>query len=146
MIAPEIEPVLRQFEFTIQDITKKYQGKQSDRLFSSTVWMTDFLDSNVRSQLESIRRVLEAIQTQDTTVQNNIIIILEQLKEIEKALDNILFQYANKYDYPHIDHAWRQNLLIINEKLKSLRHRVDIITNAISKKKRIEEEDWYGNL
>lgn len=146
MLTPEIEPVLRQFEYSIYDLTKKYEGKQSDRLFANTVWMSDFLDSKIKSQLNSLKQALESLNTQDLTVQNNVLIIVSQIKEIENAINAILFPYKNRYDLPQIYQAWRNNLPIINEKLKSLRHRIDIITNTMSKKKRIEEEDWYSNL
>ena len=146
MLIPEIEPVLRQFEYSITDLTKKYDGKQSDRIFANTVWMSDFLDSRIKSQLNTLKQALESLNTQDLTVQNNVSITMDQIQEIEKALDAILFPYKNRYDLPQIYQAWRINLPLINEKLRSLRHRVDIITNTMSKKKRIEEEDWYSNL
>lgn len=142
----EIDPILRQFESSITDLTKKYDGKQSDRLFANTVWMSDFLDSKVRSQLNGLRDAVESLNAKDLTIQNNVSIIVGQIKEIEAALDALLFPYKNRYDLPQIYQAWRGNLPVINEKLRSLRHRVDIITNTMSQKKKIEQEDWYDNL
>lgn len=146
MLIPEIEPVLRQFEYSIYDLTRKYEGKQSDRLFANLSWMSDFLDSKIKSQLNVLKQVLESLDSKDLTVQNNVSITIGQIKEIETALDAILFPYKNRYDLPQIYQAWRINLPTINEKLRSLRHRVDIITNTISQKKKIEQEDWYDNL
>ena len=146
MLMNEIDPILMQFEYSISDLTKKYDGKQSDRLFANTVWMTDFLDSKVRSQLNTLRDAVESLDAKDLTIQNNVSIIVGQIKEIESALNALLFPYKNRYDLPQIYQARRGNLPTINEKLRSLRHRVDIITNTMSQKKKIEQEDWYDNL
>lgn len=148
MAGPDITSLLKDFEFLVKDIIQKFEGKQAARVLSNTVWMTDFIENKAKKQLAVMSRVLSEIEmnSKDTTVQNNAMISKGHVKEMERAFDSILEVYNNEYDFPQVDAAWRTAIPTITEKAKSLRHRIDIITNTSVGKKRIEEEDWYRDL
>jgi len=144
----EADQLLKEFEFSIRDLTQKYEGKQSQRLFTSTVWIVDHLESKVKSQLNQVKKEMDALKntSENATIQNNAGISLQHVQEIECGINEILFPYKNNYEIGQIDQAWAKSLPAINEKLKSLRHRIDIIKNTFVTKKKIEDEDWYNRL
>lgn len=144
----DIDGMLRQFEYLVQDLSLKYEGKQSSRVLANSIWMVDFIEEKVKKSLNPLIRELDALQSQsqNAVIQNNAMISKGHIQEIIKAIDQILFPYKNRYDFPQIESAFRANLPIITDKAKSLRHRIDIITNTTSSKKKIQDEAWYSNL
>lgn len=148
MAIDEVDQILKSFEFSIRDLTQKYDSKQAMRLFASNVWVIDHLESKVKKELGPIKKELENLKTtsENVTIQNNAAISIQHIQDIERYVEELLFPYKNNYDFSQIDSAWGKSLPSINEKLKSLRHRVDIIKNTFVTKKKIQDEDWYDAL
>lgn len=144
----EVDQTLKKFEFSMRDLIQKYNGKQSQRLFSSTVWMVDHLEGQIKNELGSIKNELEVLKTgsDNATIQNNAVISMQHANEIEVILKTIILSYKDDAVLQNINSVWASNIPAIGEKLKSMRHRVDIIKNTFVSKKRIEDEDWYNSL
>lgn len=144
----DVDQLLKSFEFFIRDLMQKYEGKQAARLFNSNIWVIDHLETKMKKELLSIKKELDNMTSnnKNTVIQNNASISVQHIQDIERALEAILFPYKNQYDSSQIDSAWGKNLPFINEKMTSLRHRIEIIKNTFVTKKKIQDEDWYDKL
>lgn len=148
MAIDDVDQLLKSFEFSIRDLMQKYEGKQAARLFNSNIWVIDYLETKIKKELLPIKKELDNMKNnnENAVIQNNASISVQHIQDIERAIEAILFPYKNQYEISQIDTAWGKNLPIINEKMTSLHHRIDIIKNTFITKKKIQDEDWYDKL
>lgn len=143
----DAESFLVAVEGCIRDLKEKYDSKQSERLLSSHVWMSGYLENQVKSRVVSLKDALSVIKDKhvgDFKSSTQFDTVIAQCNEIIKLLDGISTMYKIRANFVDIKLKFQYNLPQILEKVKSMRNRFNIIRGQITRKKfEYEQEDSW---
>ncbi len=136
-------------ENIIRDLKSKYDSKQSERLISSHVWMSDHIDRQVKPKVLSFKDALTTIKDRHvgdfkSTTQFDTVITF--CNDLLRLLDNVNTMYKMRANYIDIKLKWQYNLPQMLDKIQHMRNRFNIIKGQITQKKKFEyEEDnsWF---
>ena len=141
----DMEIHLSNIESFVNDIKFKVQSKQSERVLSSHVWMSDMiektLNKSVKPFIDSIKDLkLEYEQAVGPTVQFDFIV--KQSNELNKHLSNINSSYKNKLPFSQISPQLNQTIPDISYNLTSLRNRFNILKGNM-KRFKTDEDSFF---
>ena len=140
------EKGLIEVESGFEDIKNKNQSKQNERLLSSHVWMSDYLEqykkkvSNFRNSLDFVKKG----HVGDFKSATQFDAVLKMSDEVSGILDDIIKTYKMQATLTDLKLKWYYTLPTLAEKIKSMRNRFNIIKGQITRKKfEYEEESWF---
>ncbi|MBI5391744.1 hypothetical protein HZB00_01955 [Candidatus Woesearchaeota archaeon] len=139
----DIESAVRSFEGTVNDFSKKLAGKQSQRLFTSHVWMKDILEKRTNQDLKTIKNELELLKKQDldSGVENNVNMGIKHCQEVEKLMQRLIEIHKQQNEYSYVEAHWNQILPSVMDRLSHFKNRFSIVKGMLTKKV-VDDGDW----
>ncbi|MBI2148955.1 hypothetical protein HYU23_04695 [Candidatus Woesearchaeota archaeon] len=142
----ETENFLVSVENLVKDLKEKQESKSNERLLSSHVWLSDYIDNQIKTKVMPLKDALTTLKDKhvgdfksntqfDATITfcNDIIKLLNEINSLNKI----------RASYIDVKLKWQYNIPQIVDKVKHLRNRFNIIKGQLSKKVfEYEEEDW----
>jgi len=144
----DAEVYLNAVENSIGEIRQKYDSKQAERVLSSPVWMSDFLEGIIKNKINSLKEALSSVRDHHvgdfkSTTQFDAVITM--CSDLGKLLSDINTLYKMRSNYVDIRLKIQYSLPQMEEKMKSMRNRFNIIKGQLTKKGyEPEEDEWWG--
>ncbi|MEK6947814.1 MAG: hypothetical protein AABX19_01080 [Nanoarchaeota archaeon] len=137
----DMESHLNNIESFVSDIKYKVQSKQSERVLSSHVWMSDMIEKTITKSVKPFIDSIKEFKSEyekavGPTVQFDFIV--KHSNELNKHLSNLNSSYKNKLPFSQISPQLNQSIPEISANLTSLRNRFNILKGNM---KRFKSED-----
>ncbi|MBS3152017.1 hypothetical protein J4230_01260 [Candidatus Woesearchaeota archaeon] len=135
-------------ENTVKELGEKYNSKQSERVLSSHVWMSDYIDGMVKNKVNRLRDALTTLKDKHVGEFRSVTqfdAIITFCNDISKLLNDINTLYRMRSNYVDIKLKFQYNLPQIEDKIKHMRNRFNIIKGQLTKKtfEYEEDTDWF---
>ncbi len=144
----ETEGYLREVENAVRNLKEKYTSKQNERVLSSHVWMSDYVSGIIKDQVNPLKDSLTSVKDSyvgDFKSSTQFDAVIAFCTDVNKLLNEINTQYKMRSNLVDIKLKFQYNLPQIEEKVKHMRNRFNIIKGQLSKKGYEPEEDsWWG--
>ncbi len=127
------------------DLKDKYSSKTNERVLSSHVWMIDYISNAINKKVTPLKDSLSMLRDQhvgDFKSSTQFDALLKFCDEINKILNDINQLYKMRSNVVDIKLKFQYALPQIQDKLKHMRNRFNIIKSQLSKKQFELEEDW----
>ena len=133
-------------ENLVKDIRNKYESKQNERVISSHVWMSDYIDQAIKNKVMPLKDSLTTLKDRhvgDFKSTTQFDAIINFCSDIIKILNEVNTLYKMRANLVDLKLKWQYALPQIEDKVKHMRNRFNIIKSQLSKKVfEYEEEDW----
>lgn len=144
----DAELLLAQIERGLQDIKLKFESKQSERIISNHVWMSDYIDKSVKKHIAPLKDLLMKLRGSsmgDFKTSTNFDVAARYCSEIERTLESLLFLYRTRASITDLKLKWQYSLQPIMENFNHLKNRFAIIKGQLGRKRfeYEEEESWF---
>ncbi|HIH25840.1 hypothetical protein J4476_04900 [Candidatus Woesearchaeota archaeon] len=141
----DMEFHLDKIESFVNDIKYKLQSKQSERVLSSHVWMSDSIEKTINNSVKPFMDSIKDFKSEyeqavGPTVQFDFII--KHSNELNKHLNNLNSSYKNKLPFSQISPQLNQSIPEISSNLNSLRNRFNILKGNM-KRFKLEDESLF---
>ena len=134
-------------ENVVKELKDKYDSKTSERVLSSHVWMGDFLEQckkKVQNFKDSVTTLRDGhVGEFKSATQFDTLITMSD--EMNKFFNDVLVIYKMRSSFIDIRMKLSYSLPQLQDKVKSMRNRFNIIKGQLSKKQfEYEEDSWFG--
>lgn len=144
----ETENFLVDVEHTINVLKEKCTNKQNDRVLSSHVWMSDYIEGIIKDQVNPLKEALTSVKNSyvgDFKSATQFDAVIAFCNDINKLLNDINTQYKMRSNLVDLKLKFQYNMPQIEDKVKHMRNRFNIIRGQLSKKGYEHQEDnWWG--
>lgn len=142
----ETESFLVNVENAIKELKQRYEGKQSERVLSSHVWMIDYLDQIIKYKVTPLRDALTSVKKAhvgDFKSATQCDAVIGFCNDIIKLLNDLNNMYKARMAYVDIRLKFQYTLPQLIDKLQHLRNRFNIIKGQINNAKVEINDDWF---
>ncbi len=137
---------LIKIENVVRELKDKYDSKTSERVLSSHIWMGDFLEQckkKVQNFKDSIS-LLKNSHVGEFKSATQFDTLLTLSNETIKCFNDLLVIYKMRASFIDIKMKLCYSLPQLQDKVKSMRNRFNIIKGQLSKKQfEYEEDSWF---
>ena len=122
----EAQCYLDDFESSISEIQKRLNQRQSDRIFSSHVWMSQKIDDLILGKLKPIKEKITYAQQSTDSNLIHLKVALNLTTELYGLLNEINSLYKQREGYSAIKRRWDYNFPAIFDRVNKLRDKLKV--------------------
>lgn len=144
VVIDEVESHLGSIELFINDLKNKHDSKQSERVLSNNIWMSDMMDRTINKNIIPLSSSIKDLRVEYEKrigSASQFDFALKHCTEVHKLMSNLHSSYKQGLGVLDIKLKLHYTLPELSSNLNSLRNRVNILKGNIARIKSLEDED-----